>query len=82
MKPIKFKESNTELGKDQKEYGTLPAYYDSEDKNGIAITCWKLNFFDRMRALFYGKVFIAVWTFNRGFSPIYTTMKKKDLFNG
>jgi ATP sulfurylase len=80
MKPVKFKESNIEFAKNQDEYETLPAYYDPEDKNGIAITCWKMNFFDRIRAVFSGKVFIALWTFNHGFSPMLSTMNKKEFF--
>lgn len=58
MKPIKFKESNATLmpvkGTDQ---GKLPIC--KTDKGWIS--CWRLSFFDRIRAVIFGHIWIYTY---------------------
>ena len=68
MKPIKFKEMNSEIAKNQKEYLTLPAWK-SNEQNGEVISCWRLTIFERIKLLFMGKVWVRVWTFNNPLQP-------------
>lgn len=60
MKPIMFREANTCLTKPEsmtdEECSSLPAYTDGEE----CISCWKMSFMDRIRALIYGRVWLSV----------------------
>lgn len=80
MKPVKFKEVNITLGKDQPEYQPLPAYIRAGD-GGEAITCWKLTLWERIKLLFTCRVYISTYTFNCAFQPILPVVHKKILFN-
>lgn len=60
MKPIKFKEMNSELKKPcnmtDEECSSLYLYTDNEK----CISCWKLSFKEKLKALIYGKVWLGV----------------------
>jgi len=60
MNPIEFKESNQTLGKPNnmtdKECGTLPIYTDGKS----CLSCWKMSFIERLKALIFGKVWVFV----------------------
>jgi len=45
MKPIKFKEQNRIWAKEQPEYLPLPSH---TTEKGEVISCWKLNFKERI----------------------------------
>ena len=79
MKPVYFKEVNTEYAKDQPEYQTLPAHR-VKNKEGNVITCWNLSFKERIKILFFGKIWLNLMTFNNPLTPIHMTTNKKDLF--
>jgi hypothetical protein len=66
MKPINFKESNCVYAKDQKEYLPLPVY---KTKDGEVTSCWKFSFFERIKILFTGKVYLTLLTFNNPLQP-------------
>jgi len=78
MKPITFKECNSEFAKNQKQYKTLPAYYDN-GKEGHVVTCWKLSFKERIRILFKGKVWMSLMTFKNPLQPSLLSSKKSDI---
>jgi len=80
MKPIKFKECNSEFAKDQPEYRTLPAFRNNTPQ-GEVITCWKLSFKERLRVLFFGCVWLNLLTFNKPLTPSFMTTNKFDIFN-
>lgn len=80
MKPIKFKECNIEFAKNQPEYNNLPAFKDNSAL-GKVITCWELSFKERLRVLFFGKVWLDLMTFNRPLIPSFMTTNKHDLFD-
>ena len=59
MKPIKFKEMNRELTKPKnmtEECSSLYVYTDEE----VCISCWKLSFIERLKALIHGRVWLGV----------------------
>ena len=60
MKPIKFKQANKNLLKPEsmtdEECKSLWVYTDGEQ----CISCWKLTFKDRIKALVFGNVWISV----------------------
>jgi len=61
MKPIKFKQSNTELSKPEsmtdEECSSLPV---CRTDDGTCISCWKASFLDRVKFLFHGKIWLGV----------------------
>jgi len=66
MEIIKFKECNVTFAEDQQEYLPLPAH---RTKDGEVTSCWKMNFKERIKALFTGKIYIQLLTFNQGLNP-------------
>lgn len=80
MKPIKFKDYNSEFAKDQKQYNALPALK-IEGPEGHVITCWKLTFKERVRVLLLGVVWLDLLTFNKPLTPIYMSTKRKDIYS-
>jgi len=66
MKPIEFKEKNCVYAEHQPEYLPLPAH---KTKDGRVISCWQLSFKERLQALFKGKVWFMVMTFNKNLQP-------------
>jgi len=70
MKPINFKEANTIFAKNQPQYKSLPAWRTSEDcKDGQVISCWKMNFIERLKVLFTGKIYVCLLTFHKPIQP-------------
>jgi hypothetical protein len=67
MKPIEFPEFNTTFAKNQPEYLPLPAHVDKEE--GIVTTCWRLNYIERLKILFGGKMYLSTMTFNKPLQP-------------
>lgn len=66
MKIVDFKESNIVFGRDQPEYLPLPAH---RNKEGIVTSCWKLDWWERFRVLWTGKVWLQLMTFNQPPQP-------------
>ncbi len=62
MKPVKFKESNKLLQKPanmtDEECSPLPVYSDGQQ----CISCWKPSWMERFSILFFGKVWLSVFT--------------------
>jgi hypothetical protein len=71
MKPIMFIEQNAIIAKNQPQYIPLPAYRDSD---GEVVTCWGLSFWERVKVLFRGRVWLLVKTFNRPIHPLFMTV--------
>ena len=80
MKPTKFKHQNIVFGKGQKEYQQLPALK-IDTPEGNVITCWKLTFWDRIRVLFLGRVWLNLMSFNNVVTPSYMSTDRKDLYS-
>jgi len=60
MTPAKFKEANRTLRKPDsmtdEECSSLDVYTDGES----CLSCWRMNFLERLRALFFGRVWLWV----------------------
>ncbi len=68
MKPIKFEGVNVIYAEDQAEYIPLPCLV---REDGRAVSCWKMSFFDRIRALFLGKVWLHILTYGKPLQPVF-----------
>lgn len=80
MKPIEFKEQNVVFAKDQPQYKPLPAFR-NEDPNGMGevISCWEFSFKERLRILFFGKMWASLAMFGKPLTPSFFTTKKSDV---
>ncbi len=61
MEPIKFKEATKNLSKPTSmtdEECASMWVWNADEKQ--CISCWKMNWKDRLKALFYGKVWVGV----------------------
>lgn len=76
MKPVKFKEMNVVIAKDQPQYLPLPSHV---DKVGIITTCWKVSLFGRVKLLFSGRIWIQQMTFKTPLQPIKPSVFKPTL---
>ena len=66
MEIVDFKERNREYAKDQPEYLTMPAYV---SKSNDVTSCWKFSLKERLRILWYGRVYFTLVTFNGSPQP-------------
>lgn len=80
MKAKSFKGANVIFAKDQPEYNQLPAFR-GKSNEGIVITCWSLSFFDKIRALFFGEIWLQEMTFNNPLHPKCMSTKKPIIPN-
>ena len=75
MKAIEFKESNgvrtAPESMTEKECKDLPVYSDGE----FCISCWSMSWWERLRALFLGKIWLSVWS-GRTQPPVLVTTEK------
>jgi len=69
MKPVIFPQCNSVFAEEQTEYLNLPAYRET-DKQGLVITCWKMTWGERWRALFGGCIWLRMLTFNQPLQPV------------
>lgn len=77
MKPIKFKECNIEFAKDQDEYKTLHSFYDKDAQ--VAVFCYSFSFWDKLKILFNGKLWLGIMTHGKPLQPQLLSMDKSDL---
>ena len=76
MTPIRFPDQNRILGANQPEYLPLPAHM---TKDGLAISCWRLTWRERIRLLFTGKLWLMQLTFNEPLQPQQPVLKSPFL---
>jgi hypothetical protein len=65
MKPIEFPEMNQTWAKNQPPYLPLPAYTSATE----TISCWRLSWWDRLRALFMGRLWLRQMNFSQALQP-------------
>jgi hypothetical protein len=70
MEPTYFDGYNCVYAKDQPEYLPLPVYKVPNDETGLVVSCWRLSFWDRVRALLFGRLYLQVLTFNHPLQPL------------
>lgn len=80
MKPIAFEEANVIYAKDQEQYGDLPSFK-YPDETGTVVSCWKLSFWERVKLLFTGKLWLTLMTFHNPLQPIYMTVDKEEVID-
>ena len=66
---IEFPEQTVVIAKNQPEYRPLPAFRYPNDEKGRICFCWKIDFLDRIKILFTGKIWHEVLTFNQPLQP-------------
>lgn len=74
MKPIKFEEATKVLGKPEgmkEKCNDLWVYNDGIE----SISCWKMSWKDRIKALLYGKVWLGV-RFGQSQPPVWVDCNK------
>ena len=75
MKPIKFKEQTTVLSKPagmtDEECMPLPVFSDGEQ----CISCWELSFIERLKVLFFGRVWLGLYS-GKTQPPVWLNVNK------
>ena len=78
MEALKFKEQNTVFAKNQPQYKSLSALKVDEPE-GRVIFCMGMSFWERVRVLFLGKIWVSLMMFNKPLTPSFFTTKKSVL---
>ena len=78
MKPVEFKEQNVVYAENQKPYLPLPAFK-ADTPRGEVVSCWELNFIERVRILFTGKLWVSLMSFDKPLTPSFLSTKKSDV---
>ena len=71
MKPIEFKQANRRIAESQDEYLTLPAFVNETE----TISLWRLDWKERMRILFSGKLWLRQMNFGHALQPQLPTIE-------
>ena len=80
MKAKKFKHQNAVFAQNQPEYTPLPALK-LEDKEGHVIFCMGLSFWERVRVLFLGKIWVSLRMFDQDLTPSFHSTRRKDVYS-
>ena len=67
MKPVKFKGSNCVYAEHQPEYLNLPAHKNNGGR--VVTSCWLLSFWERLKIIFTGRVYVKTLTFHHPLQP-------------
>ena len=67
MTPMEFDEMTGTAAKDQPEYENLPMFRDDNE----VVSCWKMTWRERFKALFTGKVWLHLQVGSRPITPSY-----------
>ena len=86
MKAKDFKHQNVVFAKDQPEYKPLPALRETVphlklgDPSGHVVFCMGLSFWERVRVLFLGHIWVTLMTFG-ALTPSYCTTHRKEVYS-
>lgn len=69
----------TVFAKDQDEYENLPAIIAWP---GVVLTRWKPTFFERIRLLFGGSIYLSAYTFGKPLQPVHLGVERPILEEG
>ena len=75
MKPIEFDGVNCVYAKDQPEYLPLPV---RRSDDGKVLSCWRMNWWERVAVLLTGCVWLELWTFNNPLQPQRLMVRRND----
>ena len=73
MKIVEFDKCNIVFAKEQPEY--LLAH---KTEDGIVTSCWGLSWWERLRVLVGGRIFLKVKTFNKPPQPVRISVDNRD----
>jgi hypothetical protein len=62
----------TEYAKNQPQYQTLPVY---KDDAGVTVSRWRCSWWERLRILFCGDVYLTQMTFNLPLQPVLISVE-------
>lgn len=79
MKLIEFPEQTKIIAKNQPQYNPLPAHIFKGDPQGRIAFCWELNWKERFKVLFGGKIWHQVLTFGQNLQPQLMTVDKPEM---
>lgn len=61
MKPVKFHPNCINYAEGQPEYETLPVLRANTPEGiDVCISCWEFSFIERIKVLFFGKIYLSV----------------------
>jgi len=80
MKAKQFKHSNTVYAKDQPEFSPLPALK-FETETGEVVFCMGLNFWERLRVLFLGKIWVSLRMYGKPLTPSFHSTYRTDVYS-
>ena len=86
MKAKDFKHQNVVFAKDQPEYHPLPALkiqvprLELKDPSGHVVFCMGLSFYERVKILFTGRIWVSLMTFG-ALTPSYHSVNRKDVYS-
>ena len=86
MKAKNFKHQNVVFAKHQPEYKPLPAlrvtvpHLKLGDPSGHVVFCMGLSFWERVRVLFLGHIWVSLMTFG-ALTPSYHTTHRKEVYS-
>lgn len=76
MKPLKFKQAHIELKKPtsmtEEECGSLWVH---RSESGECISCWTASFWDRLRFLFHGHIWLGIYS-GKTQPPVWLDLNK------
>lgn len=76
MRVVEFPEQTVVIAKDQPQYNPLPAH---RTEGGIVTCCWKLEWKERIKLLFSGRLWHSILTFNHPLQPQRLRVDKPKL---
>lgn len=88
MTPIKFPEANIVIGKNQKEYESLPAWVDKTPipddaivgfNRGDVVSCWQLSPEEIEKVRETGCIWVNMLTFGLPVHPLFLTVDKNEV---
>ena len=80
MKALNFKHQTVVFAENQPQYTPLPALK-LETKEGEVIFCMGLSFWERLRVLFLGKIWVSLMMFGNDLTPSFHSTRRKDVYS-
>lgn len=80
MKPVKFKHCNVTFAENQPPYSPLPVLK-LDTEGGEVIFCMGLSFWERIRVLFLGKIWVSLMMFGQDLTPSFHSTRRKDVYH-
>lgn len=80
MKGVKFKHQTSVHAENQPQYQSLPTLK-LDTPEGHIISCWKLSFKERIKVLFFGRVWMSLLMFGNDLTPSHLSVNRKEVYS-